>query len=391
MIRFITEHKDHQVAGPDGGAGLRWGVEPMCAVLSEHGVPISASTYYEWITKTPRAGSCATPSWSRSSLPSARTGRTGKFVQTLGSRKMWIWLRGQGHDVARCTVERIMREKGWEGARYGSKHKTTIADDSHSRYPDLVDRQLLCTGAKSIVGGRLYLCADLDGVRLRGVRHRRVQPPDRRLASRTIDDHRPGPRRRRACLLHPRPGRPHQTCTGLIAHSDAGSSIHLGGVHPTLIDEGVDPSVGSVGDALDNALAETTVGSFKNELIRRQGPWRDVNQVELAHRRMGDVVQHRTPARVPRRLHPRGRRETPLRSQTHPTKGRVIQQKQSPDSPGRVSSRRERASVKPVCELLDDVRDQPSACGRSLWGRPRQRVPRTGLPNIALNNILARS
>ena len=49
-----------------------------------------------------------------------------------------------------------------------------------------------------------------------------------------------------------------------------------------LIDEGVDPSVGSIGDALDNALAETTVGSFKNELIRRQGPWRDVNQVEIA-------------------------------------------------------------------------------------------------------------
>ena len=53
MIRFIAEHKDHQVAGPDGGAGLRWGVEPMCAVLSEHGVPISPSTYYEWIAKTP--------------------------------------------------------------------------------------------------------------------------------------------------------------------------------------------------------------------------------------------------------------------------------------------------------------------------------------------------
>ena len=67
--------------------------------------------------------------------------RTGKFVQTLGSRKMWIRLRGQGHDVARCTVERIMRENGWEGARYGSKHKTTTADDSHVRYPDLVDRR----------------------------------------------------------------------------------------------------------------------------------------------------------------------------------------------------------------------------------------------------------
>jgi putative transposase len=67
--------------------------------------------------------------------------KTGKFVQTLGSRKLWIWLRGQGHDVAGCTVERIMREQGWEGARYGFKHKTTIADDTHQRYPDLVDRR----------------------------------------------------------------------------------------------------------------------------------------------------------------------------------------------------------------------------------------------------------
>ena len=62
VIRFIAEHKDNQVAGPDGGAGLRWGVEPMCAVLSEHGVPISPSTYYEWITKTPTLRRCATPS-----------------------------------------------------------------------------------------------------------------------------------------------------------------------------------------------------------------------------------------------------------------------------------------------------------------------------------------
>ena len=51
--------------------------------------------------------------------------KTGKFVRTLGQRKLWIRLRGQGHDVARCTVERIMREQGWEGARYGSRHKTT--------------------------------------------------------------------------------------------------------------------------------------------------------------------------------------------------------------------------------------------------------------------------
>ena len=68
---------------------------------------------------------------------------------------------------------------------------------------------------------------------------------------------------------------------GLIAHSDAGAQYTSVAFTQRLLDEGVDPSVGSVGDALDNALAETTVGSFKNELIRRQGPWRDVNQVEL--------------------------------------------------------------------------------------------------------------
>ena len=93
MIRFIAEHKDHQVAGPDGGAGLRWGVEPMCAVLSEHGVPISASTYYEWITKTPARRQLRDTELIAIIAAQREDKRTGKFVQTLGSRKMWIRLR----------------------------------------------------------------------------------------------------------------------------------------------------------------------------------------------------------------------------------------------------------------------------------------------------------
>jgi len=141
VIAFITEHKDHQVAGPDGGAGLRWGVEPMCAVLFEHGVPISPSTYYEWIAKTPTRRRVRDGGLVEIITAAREDTTTGKFVKTLGSRKLWIWLRGQGHDVARCTVERIMRENGWEGARYGSKHKTTVADDTHVRHPDLVDRR----------------------------------------------------------------------------------------------------------------------------------------------------------------------------------------------------------------------------------------------------------
>ena len=132
MIRFIAEHKDHREPGPYG-AGLRWGVEPMCTVLSEHGVPISPSTFYEWVDKKPTRRQLADAQLVELIRAQREEKKTGKFVQTLGARKMWIRLRGQGHDVARCTVERVMREQGWEGARYGSKHRTTIPDTAHPR------------------------------------------------------------------------------------------------------------------------------------------------------------------------------------------------------------------------------------------------------------------
>ena len=123
-------------------------VGPGCAGVSSPCAPCCPSTVCRSArrrttsgsTRRRRAGSCVMPSWSQIITAQREDKKTGKFVQTLGSRKLWIRLRGQGHDVARCTVERIMREQGWEGARYGSKHKTTIADDSHPRYPDLVDR-----------------------------------------------------------------------------------------------------------------------------------------------------------------------------------------------------------------------------------------------------------
>lgn len=281
MIRFIAEHKDHQVAGPDGGAGLRWGVEPMCAVLSEHGIPISPSTFYEWIAKTPTQRQVRDTDLVEIITAAREDKKKGRFVQTLGSRKLWIWLRGQGHDVARCTVERIMRENGWEGARYGSKHKTTVADDTHVRYPDLVDRRFYASAPNrlwvadftyvSTWMGFVYVAFVIDAYsrRILGWRAARSMTTDLVLDA----------------IEHAFFTRAQQGTTslhGLIAHSDAGSQYTSVAFTQRLIDEGVDPSVGSVGDALDNALAETTVGSFKNELIRRQGPWRDVNQVELA-------------------------------------------------------------------------------------------------------------
>jgi putative transposase len=281
VIRFIAEHEDNQVPGPDGGAGLVWGVEPMCAVLSEHGVPISPSTYYEWINKAPTRRQLRDTELVQIITAQREDKKTGKFVQTLGSRKLWIRLRGQGHDVARCTVERIMRAQGWEGARYGSRHKTTIADDSHPRYPDLVDRNF-CAPAPNRLWvadftyvptwtGFVYVAFVIDAFSRRIVGWRAAKAMTTALVLDAVEH---------AFFTRAQEG--NTNLHGLIAHNDAGSQYTSVAFTQRLLDEGVDPSVGSVGDAIDNALAETTVGSFKNELIRRQGPWRDVNHVEIA-------------------------------------------------------------------------------------------------------------
>ena len=222
MIRFIAEHKDHQVPGPDGKAGLRWGVEPMCAVLSEHGVSISASTYYEWITKTPTRRQMRDAELVAIITAQREDRKTGKFVQTLGSRKMWIRLRGQGHDVARCTVERIMREQGWEGARYGSKHKTTIADERHARYPDLVDRHFHAPAPNrlwvadftyvSTWTGFVYVAFVIDAFSRRIVGWRAARSMTTALVLDAIEH---------AFFTRTREG--NTSLRGLIAHNDAGS------------------------------------------------------------------------------------------------------------------------------------------------------------------------
>jgi putative transposase len=132
VIAFISEHKDHRV-----GDGLRWGVEPLCTVLSEHGIPISVSTYYEWVGRAPTRRQLRDQQVTDLILAE----RDGcKLVAALGSRKMWLHLRGKGHDVARCTVERLYREHGWEGARYGKRPRTTIPDEAAVRPADLVER-----------------------------------------------------------------------------------------------------------------------------------------------------------------------------------------------------------------------------------------------------------
>ena len=111
-------------------------------MLSEHGLKIAPSTYYDNVSRRPSKR--ALRDGQIVALIEAERQRQ-KFVARFGARKMWLHLRGRGHDVARCTIERLYRQQGWEGARRRKKHRTTIADPSARRPADLVDRQFLAT------------------------------------------------------------------------------------------------------------------------------------------------------------------------------------------------------------------------------------------------------
>lgn len=273
VIAFITEHKDHRVAD-----GLRWGVEPLCAVLSEHGVSISASTYYEWVRKAPTRRQLRDQELTEL-IVAERAG--SRLVAALGSRKMWLHLRRRGHEVARCTVERLYRVNGWEGARYGKRVRTTIPDQDAARPQDRVERDF-CPAAPNRLWvadftyvptwtGMVYVAFVVDAFARRVIGWRAATSMKTALVLDALEQ-----------AIFTRANEGVADLSGLVSHSDAGSQYVSIAFTARLLDAGIDPSVGSVGDAYDNALAESTIGSFKTEQINRNGPWHDVNAVEVA-------------------------------------------------------------------------------------------------------------
>jgi putative transposase len=130
-VRFISKHKDRR-----GESGLRWGVESICRVLTEHGMKIAPSTYYDATCRLPSGRQLADEELK------AQIVRIWKAnYEVYGARKVWLTLNREGILVARCTVERLMKTLGLVGARRGKKRRTTIADPAAARPADLVQRR----------------------------------------------------------------------------------------------------------------------------------------------------------------------------------------------------------------------------------------------------------
>ena len=167
----------------------RFGVEPICRVLTQHGCMIAPSTYYAARNRAP----------SKRQLRDAELSEKIRAVHVdrargrglAGARKVWHHLKRDGVVVARCTVERLMRANGLVGASRGRRHPvTTLTDPAATRPPDLVQRRFTADGAEPAVDRGLHLRADLVRDGLRGVRHRRVLAAHRRLAHGRPDAHR---------------------------------------------------------------------------------------------------------------------------------------------------------------------------------------------------------
>ncbi len=196
-----------------------------------------------------------------------------------GARKVWRQLNREGIKVARCTVERIIRAAGLTGALHGGgRPRTTRADPTAVRPADLVDRQFTAARPNALWvadityiptwSGMVYAAfvTDIFSRRIVGWRLDTTMRTDLPLDA----------------LEMAIWGRKDSSLNGLVHHSDRGSQSTSIRYTERLVEAGATPSVGSVGDSYDNALAESVNGIYKTDLINRKGPWRTVDDVELA-------------------------------------------------------------------------------------------------------------
>jgi putative transposase len=256
MTKFIQARKEE------------FGVEPMCKLL-----PIAPSTYYASVSRPPSARAL-----SDEELEKEIRRIYDANYQVYGARKIWKQLKREGKDVARCTVERLMRKLGIEGVVRGKTWKTTQPDLAAARPADLVDRQFQVPAPN-----RLWV-ADLTYVRTWAGMTYAAFVMD--AFSRMILGWQTSTSLRADLALDALEmalwRREKENLDGLVHHSDRGVQYLSIRYTERLAEAGVVTSVGSRGDSYDNALAETIIGLYKTELIRKKGPWRHLDDVEYA-------------------------------------------------------------------------------------------------------------
>ena len=259
-----------------------YGVEPICKQL-----PIAPSTYYE--QKAREADPSRLPERTvRDAQLRTQIERVWKeHFGVYGARKVWRQLQREGLEVARCSVERLMRGMGLEGAVRGRTYKTTTSDEALDRPADLVQRNFSAHRPNQIwVADLTYVAtwvgfvyvAFITDVFSRKIVGWRVSNSLRSdLALDALEQ-----------ALHARSG-----LDELVHHSDRGVQYLSIRYTERLAAAGVAASVGSVGDSYDNALAETIFGLYKTEVIRRLGPWRSLEDVEFATLKWVDWFNNR--------------------------------------------------------------------------------------------------
>ena len=258
MIAFIEENRDI-------------GVEPICKHL-----PIAPSTFYDHMAKRANPDLLSDRAKRDKTLRPEIERVWEQNYKVYGVRKVWHQMRREGFDVARCTVARLMNDMGLEGVIRGKKARTTIPDKALPCPLDKVNRQfkapapnVLWVSDFTYVAtwqGFVYVAFVIDAFARRIVGWRVSRTAHAGFVLDALEQ-----------AVHQR-----QPGSGLVHHSDRGSQYLSIKYTERLAEAGIEPSVGSVGDSYDNALAETINGLFKAEVIHRRGPWRSFDAVEYA-------------------------------------------------------------------------------------------------------------
>lgn len=262
MVRYITDHREI------------FGVEPICAVL-----PIAPSTYFRVRAQQQDLTTRSARAKRDDELRGAIQRVHAENFAVYGPRKVWKQLRREGHSVARCTVERLMRAMGLAGAVRGRAWKiTTQSQPALDRPADLVDRAFVATRPNQLWvadftyvatwNGFVYVAFVIDVFARRIVGWRVSASLRTDFVLDALEQ-----------AIYARGG---TLPAGLVHHSDQGTQYLSMRYTDRLADGGIAPSVGSRGDAYDNALAESVIGLFKTEVIQRLGPWRTLDNVEFA-------------------------------------------------------------------------------------------------------------